>query len=174
MSDPWLVVIDPQRVFADPESPWGSPMFGAVVDPIRRLATEFGTDRTVLTRWLPATDPAGSWRAYFDRWPFANKPAEDPMFDLVAQLTELRSSARVDAPTFGKWPALESVTGTVPELVLTGVATDCCVLSTALAAADAGATVRVVGAACAGSTTENHRRALDVMALYGPQIIIEQ
>lgn len=45
-------------------------------------------------------------------------------------------------------------------------------LSTALAAADAGVRVSVVADACAGSTDANHQRALDVMALYGPLITI--
>jgi len=56
--------------------------------------------------------------------------------------------------------------------VVTGVSTDCCVISTALPAADAGATLTVVSDACAGSTPENHRAALDVMALYPPQITL--
>jgi nicotinamidase-related amidase len=50
------------------------------------------------------------------------------------------------------------------------VSTDCCVLSTALAAADAGVTVRVVADACAGVDDESHRRTLDVLALYGPLV----
>ena len=50
--------------------------------------------------------------------------------------------------------------------------TDCCVISTALAAADAGATLTVVTDACAGSTPENHQKALDVMSLYPPQITL--
>jgi nicotinamidase-related amidase len=54
------------------------------------------------------------------------------------------------------------------ELVLTGVSTDCCVLSTALAAADAGAHVRVVADACAGLSEADHQRALATMALYRP------
>ena len=79
----------------------------------------------------------------------------------------------VSATTFGKWgPALAAVTGDLPHLVVAGVATDCCVISTALAAADAGATLTVVTDACAGSTPENHRNALDVMALYPPQITL--
>jgi len=57
-------------------------------------------------------------------------------------------------------------------MVLTGIATDCCVLSTALAAADAGVRVSVVADASAGSTDANYQRALDVMALYGPLITI--
>ncbi len=171
MSEPWLVVIDPQRVFAAADSPWGSPMFGDIVAPVRDLATRH---RTIVTRWVPgpAESRSGSWRAYFEAWPFADRPAGDPLFDLVPDATELDARAIVDATTFGKWPALEAVTGPAPELVLTGVATDCCVISTALAAADAGATVQVVARACAGSTPENHAKALDLMALYAPQITI--
>ena len=56
--------------------------------------------------------------------------------------------------------------------MLAGVSTDCCVLSTALAAADAGCTVEVVADACAGSSDEAHERALAAMALYAPQIIV--
>jgi nicotinamidase-related amidase len=79
----------------------------------------------------------------------------------------------VTATTFGKWvPDLVAITGETPHLVVAGVSTDCCVVSTALAAADAGATLTVVTDACAGSTPGNHRSALDVMALYPPQITL--
>ena len=169
--DAWLVVIDPQRIFADPASPWGSPMFADVVDPVRRLAAAAG-DRTVVTRWVPAREPQGSWAAYLEAWPFADVPEDDPLLELVPEVVGLGSEV-VSLPTFGKWgPALEDVTGPLPHLVLAGVSTDCCVVSTALAAADAGATITVVTDACAGSTPENHRAALDVMALYPPQITL--
>jgi len=46
------------------------------------------------------------------------------------------------------------------------------VLSTAIAAADAGVRVSVVQDACAGLSTADHQRALDAMALYGPLIEI--
>lgn len=55
---------------------------------------------------------------------------------------------------------------------MSGVSTDCCVISTAVPAADAGATLPVVTDACAGSTPASHRAALDVMALYPPQITL--
>ena len=54
--------------------------------------------------------------------------------------------------------------------MLAGVSTDCCVLSTALAAADAGVEVQVVADACAGVNDQTHRQALDIMRLYGPLI----
>ncbi|MBS2936288.1 isochorismatase family protein [Nocardioides sp. J2M5] len=169
--DAWLLVVDPQRIFADPASQWGSPMFADIVEPVRRLAADAG-ERTVVTRWVPAADPQGSWRAYLDAWPFADVAEDDPLLDLVPEVSGLGRHV-VSLPTFGKWgPELEAVTGPTPHLVLTGVATDCCVVSTALAAADAGATVTVVTDACAGSSPDNQRAALHVMGLYPPQITL--
>ena len=170
-ADAWLVVIDPQRIFASPDSEWGSPMFPDIVEPVRRLASAAG-ERTVITRWVPDRDPQGSWRAYLDAWPFADVPHDDPLLDLVPEMQGLTETV-VSLPTFGKWgPELAAVTGPLPHLVLAGVSTDCCVVSTALAAADAGATITVVTDACAGSTQDNHRAAMDVMALYPPQITL--
>jgi nicotinamidase-related amidase len=79
----------------------------------------------------------------------------------------------IDRTTFSKWDAeTERVLGHPQEIMLAGVTTDCCVLSTALAAADAGVHVTVVADACAGVTEADHRRALDAMALYSPVIDI--
>lgn len=168
---PWLVVVDPQRIFADPASKWSSPFFDQAMERIALLAAHVGPERTVVTRWLPTADRAGSWGAYFRAWPFADVSAEDPLFDLVGTAQGLSSRPSVDEPTFGKWGgALEGIVGPHPELLLTGVSTDCCVLSTALAATDAGAHVRVVTDACAASTGENGTTALQAMSLYAPQI----
>lgn len=80
----------------------------------------------------------------------------------------------VTETTFGKWgSALREAIGGADEIVLAGVSTDCCVLSTALPAADAGVRVRVAADACAGLTEVDHQRALDAMALYAPLIRIE-
>ncbi|MGW3465890.1 isochorismatase family protein, partial [Streptomyces olivaceoviridis] len=76
-----------------------------------------------------------------------------------------------DATTFGKWtPALAARTAPDGRLVLAGVSTECCVLSTALAAADAGAEVLVVADACAGVDDDSHVKALEIMELYQPLI----
>lgn len=170
-SEAWLLIIDPQRIFAAIDSPWGSPMFPAIVEPVRRLAGHFG-GRVIVTRWVAPAPATGSWAAYLRVWPFADVPADDPLFDVVDELADL-DARTLSAPTFGKWgPELAAITGPTPRLVVAGVATDCCVISTVLAAADAGATVTVVSDACAGSTPDNHQRALDVMGLYPPQITI--
>lgn len=169
-ADAWLVVIDPQTIFAAPDSAWGSPFFPEVMPRIRALADAFG-DRVIVTRWLPTADRTTSWGAYFDAWPFADQPPNDPLFALVPDAEALSPHPSIDLPTFGKWgPELEAVVGHGGHVVLAGVSTDCCVISTALAAADAGAHVTIAADACAGSTAENHAAALQVMSLYPPQI----
>lgn len=181
---PWLVIIDPQRIFADPASDWGSPMWPDAVANIAALLPQFA-GRTIITRWVPP-EPGrriGSWDAYMAAWPFADRPADDPYFDLVPELGSLglsnhgslslsKGATILDAPTFGKWDVLAPIVGEAPELVITGVSTDCCVVSTVLPAADAGATLTVVTDACAGSTPENHAAALQVMGLYPPQVTL--
>lgn len=167
---PWLLVIDPQSIFADPASEWASDEFDDAMSVIERLVPLFG-DRVLLTRWLPTAARDTSWGPYFEAWPFADVPADDPLYDLMPRARVLSDRPSIDEPTFGKWGvALESITGVAPHLVLTGVSTDCCVITTALAAADAGAHVQVVRDACAGSTPADGEAALQVMGLFAPQI----
>ena len=172
MTAPWLVVIDPQNIFAAPDSEWGSPFFDDAMANITALAERFG-ENVLVTRWVPTADRSTSWGEYFAAWPFADKPASDPLYELVPAARALSPHPTLDLPTFGKWGAeIEAVVGRGGRVVLTGVSTDCCVLSTALPAADAGAQITVATDACAGSTAENHAAALHVMGLYPPQITL--
>lgn len=169
----WLVVIDPQNIFASPDSEWGSPFFEDAMVNIRHLALAYG-QRVLVTRWIPTADRSTSWGEYFDAWPFADKPASDSLYDLVPDAVALSPHPTLDLPTFGKWGAeLESIVGHGAHVVLAGVSTDCCVLSTALAGADAGARLTVATDACAGSDASNHEAALHVMGLYPPQITLK-
>jgi len=167
----WLVVVDMQAVFGDPGSDWFAPRFADAAVGIRRLLPAFG-ERVVFTRFVAPTEPAGGWVSYYRQWPFALVPADDPLYALRPEFAETGHPV-VTCETFGKWgDALAAVTRGSTELVLTGVSTDCCVLSTALPAADAGVHVRVPADACAGATDADHQRALDAMALYAPLIEI--
>jgi nicotinamidase-related amidase len=171
VSRPWLVAIDLQTIFADPASGWATPGFDRAATATARLVAAF-PGRVVRTRFVAPERPAGAWVDYYAEWPFALVPATDPLYDLVPPLAGLDGPV-VSATTFGKWgPDLAAVVGPDDPLLLTGVSTDCCVLSTALAAADAGRSVTVVADACAGLSEADHQRALDAMALYAPLIRI--
>jgi nicotinamidase-related amidase len=162
------VVIDMQRVFGEPGSPWLAPRFAEIVAPVQRLVAAY-QQRVIFTRFVAPAEPAGAWRRYYEQWPFALQPSTAQIYELVPEFADV-AGPTVDATTFGKWgPELASRTGGAP-LVLAGVSTDCCVISTALAAADAGVGVSVVADACAGADDDSHAKALHVMGLYSPLI----
>jgi nicotinamidase-related amidase len=163
---PWLAVIDMQRVFGEPGSPWLAPRFAETVGPVQRLVEAFG-ERVTFTRFVAPDVPAGAWRRYYDQWPFALQPPDARIYELV---DDFAPRPTLDSTTFGKWgPELARQVGS-GRLVLAGVSTDCCVLSTALAAADAGVEVQVVADACAGINDESHEQALAILRLYGPLV----
>ena len=162
----WLVVVDLQHVFGDPDSPWAAPRFEEIRPRVRELVDAFG-DRVVWTRFVAPSEPVGAWVEYYRQFPFALQPPDAHLYQLVDAPA---GRPVVDATTFGKWgPDLVEVVGEGP-LTVAGVATDCCVISTVLPAADAGVPVRVVTDACAGSGDEDHERALRVMSLYAPLV----
>jgi nicotinamidase-related amidase len=147
--DDWLLVIDMQRVFADPPSPWVVPGFYEILPNVERLANAFG-GRVVLTRYVAPQAPSGAWAPYFEMFPSVLRPPNDPLWDLrlplrPCDLVETRA-------TFAKWDhRIAALTGPESTIVVCGVATECCVLSTVLRAVDDGRKVRVVTDACAGA-----------------------
>jgi nicotinamidase-related amidase len=162
----WLVVVDLQHVFGDADSPWGAPRFADIRPRVRELVDAFG-ERVVWTRFVAPDRPAGAWKEYYEQFPFALQPSDAPLYALV---DDPGGAPVIDAATFGKWgPELAAIVGEGP-LTVVGVATDCCVISTVLPAADAGVPVRVVGDACAGSSDDDHESALRVMSLYAPLV----
>jgi len=166
---PWLAVIDMQNVFADPQSGWFTPRLAEIVGPITKLAAALAP-RVVFTRFIAPAAPAGAWQRYYEQWPFALQPPDAPIYQLISDLPA-GPGPTLDATTFSKWgPELSAQVGDGGRLVLAGVSTDCCVLSTAVAAADAGVAVQVVADACAGVTDASHEQALAVLRLYGPLI----
>ena len=162
-----LALIDLQRIFADPESGWATPGFERVISPAKELLEIFGSD-VVFTRFVAPAAPFGAWVPYYQEFPFALQSPDADDYQLV---DEFKGARTLDKTTFGAWGP-ELAARADGRLVLGGVTTDCCVISTALAAVDAGVQVQVVEEACAGSTDANHRKALDIMRLYAPMIEI--
>lgn len=160
-----LVVVDLQHVFADPSSDWAAPRFFDALPRVESLVQAFGDD-VVFTRFVAPDEPQGAWRDYYRQWPFALQPPGAPLWDLVAPFA---GSPSLDYATFGKWDT-RLAERTSDALVVAGVSTDCCVISTVLAAADAGTPVRVVADACAGATDDSHQQAIAVMRLYAPLV----
>ena len=166
---PLLVVVDMQRVFRDSDSPWATPGFDELSEPIGRLVEAFG-ERVVFTRFMVPERFEGSWVPYYTRWEEVTKPERRSWLELAEPYASMHPRT-IDKPTFSKWgPELEEMAGPSNTLVMCGVATDCCVIATALPAADAGMFVRVVADACRGADVAAHERAIGLAAGFMEQI----
>ena len=165
-----LVVVDMQHVFADPASEWYVPRFSDVVEPIEALIAAHAPYVT-FTRFVAPAHPEGVWVTYYERFPFALQAPDAQLYRLVPPIARHAIGGTLDTTTLSKWaPELAGAVGADGELVVTGVATDSCVIGTALAAGDAGVHVRVAADACAGADEAAHESALAVMRLWAPLI----
>jgi nicotinamidase-related amidase len=121
-TDGTLAVIDMQRVFGEPASPWLAPRFAEIVEPVRRLAEAFGPN-VVFTRFVAPAEPHGAWQRYYEQWPFALQPPDARIYELADPIGAM-AGPTLDATTFSKWgPDLAARAGPGP-LVLAGVSTD--------------------------------------------------
>jgi nicotinamidase-related amidase len=167
--DEWLVIIDMQRVFATPDSPWFTPAFKGACEQITFLLPLFGK-RVIFTRFIPPEHIDGSWDAYYRKWEFATDRTDARLWRLVVPWQDRPT---LDTHRFSKWGIkLRRITGPSPRLVLCGVSTDCCVMATALGAVDDGAFVRVVADACGAKTPALHEGALSLLSGRAPQLVI--
>ena len=98
---PCLAVIDMQRVFAEPGSAWLAPHFGEIIQPVGKLVAAFQPN-VVFTRFIAPAEPHGSWRDYYQAWPFALQPPDADIYQLVDEFAAW-SGQTLDAVTFSKW-----------------------------------------------------------------------
>jgi nicotinamidase-related amidase len=85
--DEWLLVIDMQRAFADPPSPWAAPDFYKALPQVERLVAAYRS-RVVLTRYVAPWPLTGAWIPYFELFPTVLRPGDDPIWDLVLEVGE--------------------------------------------------------------------------------------
>jgi nicotinamidase-related amidase len=170
--DEWLLVIDMQRAFADPPSPWVAAEFYAVLPNIERLVEAY-RGRVVLTRYVPPAPLTGAWVGYYAAFPSLLLPEDDPAWDL--KLAASAGSGVETRATFSKWDArMAARVGPGHAIAVCGVATECCVLGTVLAAIDDGRTVRVITDACAGGTRQAHEQSLAILGGFAPLVSLSR
>lgn len=163
-----VVVIDMQEVFRASNGEWTVPGYASAAEQIQRLVDRF-PDAVTWTKFVRDPEEHGSWGAYYDRWAECRKEPNSPIWAITMPTRE--PDTILALPTFSKWgPQLAEITAGRDHLIVCGVATDCCVLSTVLGAVDAGKTVTVVTDACAGATTEAHKQAIALMGMLSPMV----
>ena len=178
MSKKLLLFIDFQSIFT-PNSPlgpngWPVPKFYNALDNALLVYEKLKSEcQTISTRYIPPNPISGEWIEYFNQFPKIPKNDKSPCYDLAE---DVPNNFVISVPKFGKWPSImksQVSNGCLQmptEIYITGVSTDCCVLSTALAAVDSGIKVYIVTDACASSSDANQNNALNVLKGYAPNI----
>lgn len=165
-----LTVIDMQVAFHETGSDWRVPRYAEAEARVSELAEAFG-DQVVWTRFVRDPSEKGVWSDYYDRWSSFRVDETSRQWDLT--LEPEPAQPVISLPTFSKWgPELAALTPTGTPLVVCGVSTDCCVLSTALSAIDAGRPVIVVTDACAAVSDQAQEQAFQLLGLLSPMVTL--
>ncbi|BBI49928.1 isochorismatase [Vreelandella olivaria] len=164
----WLLVIDMQLGFGHAASPWCTPGYEDCAKRIAQMVTHYG-ERVLFTRFVPSEMPEGAWRDYYAHWFFALETDNAWLWEVDPRWRDCPSFT---SPRFAKWREASERLHPEAAITLCGVATDCCVLGTAVEAVDAGRHVRLVEDACAARSVELHRAAVAVMADRAPMLTV--
>lgn len=163
--------VDMQRMFSE-ETPWRTPWSDDVRPVIQKLV-ELHPARAVFTRLMPpaqADDAPGAWADYYRQWhAFTLNEIDPALLDLTPEIARHASRARIfDKAGYSAFtsPGLHSFLAEqrIETLIVTGVETDVCVLSTVMSAVDLGFRVVLAKDALCSSTDETHDALLRLYA----------
>ena len=145
---------------------------------------EKGWDLCVVkTAYLPPKKIKGPWKEYFEmhsgvpKYPSDNvyKISKNYIYNSETADNDTGNTVTITSSTFGKWDGVKKYYKLIGERIprnvfVCGVSTDCCVLSTVLAAIDESKRVYVIENACAAGTRKEHRRGMEVLRNFYPNV----
>jgi len=144
-----LLVIDMQRVYA-PGGAWQTPGFATVAGRIKNLCQLY--ERRLFTRHLAFEEAPGRWQCYNKAFSEINADAE-----AARLIPELEAIEHLEFDKY-TYSALASgdlqahlLAENYEEILICGVQTEFCVLSTLLNAVDLGFPITLIPDACAGT-----------------------
>lgn len=133
-----LLVIDMQNVYL-PGQPWSCETAFQTKDNILKLLEKHPEENVIFTRYIAAEHPVGTWKTYNE---MNKKINEDPwMNELMDGIKEAAEKYPVyDKSTYSSFQveAIRKAAMKVDRILLTGVVSECCVLSTFFEGIDLG------------------------------------
>lgn len=163
-----LLVIDMQNAYTE-EGPWTCPNIGRAAERITALIESGRFEQIIFTRFDAPKEPVGTWADYNEINREVNEDAYMnemiPSMQAYAEKYPLYSKSTYSSMTVPEIrKAAEDCTARGNSVVLTGVVSECCVLSTAFEAIDMGCPVIYVSDACAGSNDETEEATVEILA----------
>lgn len=163
-----LLVIDMQNAYTA-EGPWTCPNMGRATEQIIALIESGRFAEIVFTRFDAPQDPVGTWKDYNVINQEVNE--DEWMNEMVPQMaTYLEQYPVYSKSTYSSMTvpeiraAAEQCIARGGSIVLTGVVSECCVLSTAFEAIDLGCPVVYITDACAGCSDDLEAAVVSVLA----------
>lgn len=133
-----LLVIDMQNVYL-PDQPWACETVAHTKANILKLLEKHPKNQTIFTRYIAAEHPVGTWKTYNE---LNRKINEDPwMNELMDGIKEAAETYLIyDKSTYSSFqvPAIRQAARKADRIILTGVVSECCVLSTFFEGIDLG------------------------------------
>lgn len=149
-----LLIIDMQNVYK-PGQPWGCPNLDSVITNIQNLLSNKEWDSVYFTRHLPSSAPIGTWKTYNHHYDQIN--ASPHLSQIVDELKPyLKQYPVLKKSTYSACPVLPPALSQepLPQIVLTGVIAQCCILATLLGLIDSGHKIIYLEDAIAGQHTD--------------------
>ena len=180
LGERWVhLCVDMQRMFAE-DTEWHTPWMRRVLPNVVSVV-ELSPARTIFTRFIPAasaSEAAGSWHRYYERWHRMTRDELDPeLIGLLPELAHYVPPARVvDKPVMSPWSGTlraELQGAGIEAIVVTGAETEVCVLAAMMGGIDLGyRMVLVTDAVCSGAD-ETHDLMLRIYeSRFGMQVEI--
>ena len=163
-----LLVIDMQNAYTA-DGPWTCPNMARATEQIIALIESGRFSEVVFTRFDAPQDPVGTWKDYnvINREVNEDEWMNEMVPELASYLTQYSvfSKSTYSSMTVPEIrEAAEQCTARGGSVVLTGVVSECCVLSTAFEAIDLGCPVIYITDACAGCSDDLEAAAVSVLA----------
>ena len=163
-----LLVIDMQNAYTA-DGPWTCPNMARATEQIIALIESGRFSEVVFTRFDAPQDPVGTWKDYnvINREVNEDEWMNEMVPELAPYLTQYSvfSKSTYSSMTVQEIrEAAEQCTARGGSVVLTGVVSECCVLSTAFEAIDLGCPVIYITDACAGCSDDLEVAAVSVLA----------
>ena len=159
-----VLVIDMQNVYG-PEGAWCCPKAEAAAGKIKSLLASGKDLDVIFTQFLAAEEPVGVWKDYnLENAEVNADPVANRMMDTFAE--EVKNYPLYSKSTYSSLevPEVRRAAEAADHVVLTGVVAECCVLATAMALIDAGASVIYLTDGVAGISDETEKATELVLA----------
>lgn len=145
-----LIVIDMQNVYLEGQ-PWGCAHTSQVMQKISELIDGEKVDNVILTKYMPAENPMGTWKRYNEEYKEIN---ENPW---MSELMDACMPYAEKFPVFIKQTyssygndEVKELAGKARRVLISGVVAECCVLFTMMAGIDQGDKMVYLKDACTG------------------------